>query len=50
MGQKTVNIDIRVEPQLVEKAWDIVKPMIAPDAKATLGEMLKASLTKDDVG
>jgi hypothetical protein len=49
MGQKTANIDIRVEPELVEKAWELVKPLLVPDAKATLGEMLKALLTKDDV-
>jgi hypothetical protein len=28
----------------ISKAWDIVKPMLLPDVKASLGKMLKASL------
>jgi hypothetical protein len=30
------------------RAWEIVKPMLLPDAKVELGKMLKASLAKAD--
>jgi hypothetical protein len=28
----------------ISKAWEIVKPLLVPDVKASLGKMLKASL------